>query len=101
METIIYDIYLEYGEVDLWRLVKKVGNKYTAFREIILFSDYLNSTEFEDLGLDEHFKKKIFEALENCHYVQKDAADVLKITPRRLHWYVQKFNITEAMRPRS
>ena len=41
-------------------------------------------------------KETILNALEECLWIQKDAARKLGITPRALNYKVKKFNITHA-----
>jgi DNA-binding NtrC family response regulator len=41
-------------------------------------------------------KETILSALEECLWIQKDAARKLGITPRALNYKVKKFNITHA-----
>ncbi|HOI95301.1 MAG TPA: sigma-54 dependent transcriptional regulator [Syntrophobacter fumaroxidans] len=54
-------------------------------------SDRTDST-LKELTLRE--KEMILEALEACHWTQKDAASMLGITPRMLNYKVRKYGIT-------
>ncbi len=45
------------------------------------------------LQLDEHEKNLILETLDKCLWVQKDAAELLGLTPRALHYKITKYGI--------
>ena len=47
----------------------------------------------EGVSLEDIEKKAILQALEKCLWVQKDAARLLKISPRTLNYKISKHNI--------
>ena len=48
------------------------------------------------LALDEIERAAVLEALERCGWIQKDAADRLRISPRKLNYMIQQMGITHA-----
>jgi transcriptional regulator with PAS, ATPase and Fis domain len=46
--------------------------------------------------LQNHERALIMKALEDCHWVQKDAAKLLGISPRSLNYKIKKFGITHS-----
>jgi len=44
--------------------------------------------------LDEHEKELILEALQQCLWIQKDAARILGLTPRTLNYKIKRYGIT-------
>jgi len=50
--------------------------------------------QFNPLETHVHEKEKILETLDNCLWIQKDAATLLGITPRTLNYKIKKYGIT-------